>query len=523
VVISRRGGSPGRIDSGAGDSDAEQRCSYYTAALQQWAADLKGSRQRVALAKMDLEIENARAAWNWAVEQGQVERLDQALEGLCRFYDLRGRWQEGETACRVAADRLAAGEGMRVRAKALAWQGRFSLKLRGTGPAIELQRQSLALLEMPELAEQDTRSERAFTLWQMGEAMAYRGYECTKLFEQALALYRALGDRWSMAYALEGLGWQARNSGAYGEARRLFGECLAIRRSLDDRMEIARSLLCLGVTARSQGQFEEGERLLRECIALCQESGDRVHLAEGSLDLANTLVQYLGKFAEAYPLIEKGEAIYSDLGRRDRLALSNLHRGWWRMHQGQYEQAQDRARAALTIAREVGYSRWISWALWVLGCTALAEGAYAEAQDLLEESIARQQESGRLEDTSQALLMLRYAARARGQHSQARQHLSKALRVGAETGDFLLLVSPLPAVALLLADRSEKERAVELYALASRYPMVANSQWYEDVAGRHIAAIAATLLPDVVAAAQERGRARDLDATVKELLAELEA
>jgi hypothetical protein len=51
---------------------------------------------------------------------------------------------------------------------------------------------------------------------------------------------------------------------------------------------------------------------------------------------------------------------------------------------------------------------------------------------------------------------------------------------------------------------------------------VANSRWFEDVAGRHIAAAAAPLPPDVVAAAQERGRARDLDATVAELLVEWE-
>ncbi len=79
----------------------------------------------------------------------------------------------------------------------------------------------------------------------------------------------------------------------------------------------------------------------------------------------------------------------------------------------------------------------------------------------------------------------------------------------------------LPGIALLLADQGEKERAVELYALASRYPLVANSRWFEGVAGKHIAAVAATLPPEVVAAAQERGRARDLEATVAELLIEL--
>jgi hypothetical protein len=49
-------------------------------------------------------------------------------------------------------------------------------------------------------------------------------------------------------------------------------------------------------------------------------------------------------------------------------------------------------------------------------------------------------------------------------------------------------------------------------------PFVANSHWFEDVAGRHVAAV---LPPDVVAAAQERGWARDLDATLAELLIEL--
>ena len=60
-----------------------------------------------------------------------------------------------------------------------------------------------------------------------------------------------------------------------------------------------------------------------------------------------------------------------------------------------------------------------------------------------------------------------------------------------------------------------------MYALASCHPFVANSQWFADVAGKHIAAVAATLPPDTVAAAQERGRAQDLEAVVAELLIEL--
>ncbi len=49
---------------------------------------------------------------------------------------------------------------------------------------------------------------------------------------------------------------------------------------------------------------------------------------------------------------------------------------------------------------------------------------------------------------------------------------------------------------------------------------MANSRWFEDIAGREIATAAETLLPDVVAAAQKRGRERDIWETAAELLAE---
>ncbi|MBN1811153.1 MAG: hypothetical protein JXA14_04885, partial [Anaerolineae bacterium] len=68
----------------------------------------------------------------------------------------------------------------------------------------------------------------------------------------------------------------------------------------------------------------------------------------------------------------------------------------------------------------------------------------------------------------------------------------------------------------------QAERAVEVYALALRYPHIANSRWYQDVFSPSIAGAAASLPPEVVRAAQARGRARDLAATVRELLAGLE-
>ena len=66
-------------------------------------------------------------------------------------------------------------------------------------------------------------------------------------------------------------------------------------------------------------------------------------------------------------------------------------------------------------------------------------------------------------------------------------------------------------------------RVLALEQPASRHPHVANSRGFEGVVGKQIAAAAAALPPDVAAAAQEQGRARDLEATVEELLTELDA
>jgi hypothetical protein len=97
-----------------------------------------------------------------------------------------------------------------------------------------------------------------------------------------------------------------------------------------------------------------------------------------------------------------------------------------------------------------------------------------------------------------------------------------ALRIAAELHAHNTVLHSLPAAALLRVDGGKVEQAVELYALSWRHPYVAQSRWFDDVAGKHIEAIAATLPPDVVVAARERGRARDLRATAEELLAELE-
>ena len=175
----------------------------------------------------------------------------------------------------------------------------------------------------------------------------------------------------------------------------------------------------------------------------------------------------------------------------------------------------------LAMAREGGAEFRVGYSLSVLGSVALARDAYAEALDSLREA-ARFEGMRRKTDLSVNVTLLGCAARGQGDLDQARLHLAEALRLGVESASVRPLLWALPMIGLFLVDQGEVERAVEIDALASRYEFVANSRWFEDVVGRHIAAAAAQLPPQVVERAKERGRARDLDATVAELLTRLE-
>jgi predicted ATPase/DNA-binding SARP family transcriptional activator len=507
-------------------SDVRDRHSaYYTTFLQQREADLQGARQQVALAEIKVDEGNVQAAWNWAVEQGQIERLDRSIETLALFYKRRGRTQEGEAAYQLAVEKLStmkSGDGLRVLAKTLAWQATLSRKSGLIEPAGQMLAQSLELLTSPELAGRDTRPERAFVLREMGLITASYNHEKARLFyEQSLPLYQALGDQWGTARVLDVLAWTFEHAGDGDTAKLLQEESLVLRRTLGDQKGMANSLYELAHNAAfCQGQYEEAERLARECLTILQDIGDRASLAWGVHFLGDILV-HVGKFAEGRSLLEDGLSILEDLSLHSATVRSNIMLGKAKSHLGQYEQARAQLQLGLTHAREIDDQAYISIARAYLGEVLVAEKAYAQALALLQENATGWRKIGRHVNLVGDLSRLGYAARGLGHMAEARHYLSEALRVATEIRAWGTLYFTLPALALLLADRGEPERAVELYALAShRYPFVANSRWFEDVVGQHIAAVTAALPPEMVTA--ERGKARDLWVTAEALLVEME-
>ncbi len=505
----------------------DRHSAYYAAALEHWAAGLKGPGQRTALLELDAEIGNARAAWDWAIERQHVEHLDRAMDGLGQSLDWRGRIEEGESAFRAAARMLTAdaqGEPWML-ARTLAWQAHFGYQRRGPDPLVRQHvEQSLALLNGLALAGQDVRRARALALQELGMLSRFSGdiEGLRRPYQESLSLYRELDDPSGMAAALDLLADAAWDAGDPQGARRLWEESLAQYRRVGGLLGIIGRLSNLVAACSNLGQFGEAKSLIRELAAIAQEWGDPGALANVSHSKC-LLYRSTGRFAEYIEVMENDLLPYlENQGDRAGLAVQWSWMPQMRMGLGEYERARAAAERAIALAQELGNRTSARVAGHYLAGLALVEGRFEQARQCYEEQLAFDRDSGVHFVSDRSWGELAVADLRLGHLDRARQSLCEALRLATGLPSFTKQMFALAPMALYLAEVGQPERAVEVYALASTWSCIGNSRWYQDVFGRSLDAIAASLSPEVVTAAQERGRARDLQATVRELLAEMQ-
>ncbi|HEX6384555.1 MAG TPA: BTAD domain-containing putative transcriptional regulator, partial [Anaerolineae bacterium] len=509
----------------------ERHSVYYCDFLSERTEDWHTARQMDAFAAVTRDADNIQQAWHWALVQEDWQRLVRAIDSLAWYYQWQGRFVDGQSIFKAVVEQVKVEDivgsaippdRLRLWAKALAWQGQGWRYGGSNSTAQALLQQSLALLERPELAGQDTRPEKAFALLVLADWVGHPDrQEVRRLFEQCLALYQELGNQWGIAVSLGGLSFLDLVSGNYALAVNKVETSLAIHEALGNQQEVAISQGRLGRIHRLQGHLDEAERLHREALSLSRRIGFRSHLANFNASLADTLT-WQGKFEEAYQLTSKALAMCQELGQRYHEGYTRIFTCQALVHFGDYRQTRQEAARALSLMREAGDQTNEGVIHEVLAQLALAESSYEEAQSAFRESV-RIIKGGTPEMLiGCSLAGLGYAACRLGQLPQARQHLVEALSSALALKVYLPVVFALPGVALFLATTGDVVRAVEIWAQARRHPFVANSRWFDDVAGRELESLAATLPVEAAVAARERGRTLDLWQTAAALLAELE-
>jgi predicted ATPase len=515
-----------KLDASPLDSQMvrDRHCAYYGAAMKERSVQVRGPGQEAALLEIEAEHENIRVAWQWAVSRQQVTHLRWMCDPLSQFYSWRGRYQEGQLALNRAVVQLrgvTAAEDLYVLAKLLTRQSVFNRYLGRAEVAYELLQESLALWDKLALAGVDVQIEKAFALLHLGETLRDSNrLEAKRCYEASLALFQAGNFAWGMAQVLASLGWLIQHFGAYDEAKELYQKSLVIHQALENQAGVANSLMGMGGITLYQGYPAEAEPVIRESIALRRSLGDQAGLARSLSKLGEVLI-WLGKFKEAEAAMSESLALYFKLGLREAYAFSETLLGIIALHLGMFDQAQAQGEQALAVFHEIDSPRGVAYACLLLGGAALAQQQFGPAESLFLKSLAIYRELGQRDELAQALALLGYARHGLGNLGQGRRNLIEALQTALEIRAFMPMMLALPAVALLAVAEGQADQALGLHTLLSRYPFVANSDWFEQVAGARVTQAAATLSPPDVAAAKEKGSALSLEEAVTKFLSEL--
>jgi predicted ATPase/DNA-binding SARP family transcriptional activator len=472
-------------------SDTRARHStYYLTFLSGREQALNGRDQQKALVEISEELENVRAGWNWAVEQGNLDALAQALESLYEFYQVRSRYQEGaelfaHTVQSLQAMPLMANtQFLLVLEKILARCGALYSPLGLLEPAQAYMEQSLQMAR-----ELDRPASIAFSLLYLGEVVHWRGKnaEAKHLFLESLALSRRIGNLYRIADALNKLSEMDVFMEGSADAKRFAQEALAASRKTGRPDWIAKALDALGAATFCTGEYAESENHYQETFALSRELEDQLGMS---------------------------------------FALGGLAWSAWVKGDTYYAEAKRLAEESLVIVRECGHRFHVGTRLVILGQILISGGQYAEAQQCFQEGLAIGRSLAEALVTARCLCGLGEISCHHGNLRATRSYLLEALKIAITAQLVLQVVEILVHFAVLLLQESDlldkrqrlekKMYSVELLALALEHPAC----WHHIRvrAARILAAVEVELPEHTLVDAKNRGKHRELQEIVAEIL-----
>src|SRR5262245_7038769 len=239
----------------AASPDAElirgRHALYFTALVEAAAAEWNTPMKEAAIEQQRREHDNMRAALQWAYDTDNSTVGLQLALALWEFWRSYGYNSEGR-----------------------AWLG-----------------QLLSLDQPPANVAAMATRERALHAgaWLASDQHDYAN--ASRLFEQSMALRRALGESEGEADLLRNAARQVRAEGPYGQATALWEDGLARHRVVGDSTtaggaslelsfdELGQVLRELGLVLREQGDFVRAAALFKEALAVHRAVGDRASVA----------------------------------------------------------------------------------------------------------------------------------------------------------------------------------------------------------------------------------------------------
>jgi predicted ATPase len=480
----------------------DRHSHYYLAFVTERTAALQGDEPQQAVAEIQAEIANIREAWRWTMSQVDsvqdplpyILALGQTAQGLVQFYTQAGLLREGEQAFRTAAgwaqivvqsNETPSPERqstvLQSLSRLLAAQGHLLVCLGDHSTALTVFQEADTALETAAVVYPDTDlAERSILLSRLGASYNRGGNyaQAMQHLEVGLTLARQANDTRAQITALSNLAQAASEQGAYDTAKQHLDEMLSLARACNDRPHIALALSTLGTIAWRWGDIEQADRCNRESLEIYRELGDQ-HRVPRILNALGILAILRERYDQAEGYWEEGLAMAQEMGDRQAMADTLTNLGYINHHHlGNLGKAKTYYTESLAISQEIGHRHGVTSTLSNLGHLYVGLGEYAPAWDHL------------------------------------RQALSESMTIGVAP----LTLDALVGVALLQSETGQADSAAELLSVILNHPSVEIDS--VQLAETILDGLRRQLPAEPLETAMERGKTRELDVVVAELLAE---
>ncbi|MBK8903863.1 MAG: tetratricopeptide repeat protein [Anaerolineaceae bacterium] len=315
------------------DATCARHANYFLLLLHHQEDCWQTNQRQQALDLLTPEIENVRAAWQWAVAAVEnqataaeaIEWLDQALVSLFFLYESRGWFQDGAAAFgwAMAALEEVAGQAKQTYGRLLVRYGRFATFLGQYAKGQQVLEQALSHLQGGSSVKEISLCHCYLSIvtgfqgnYERAEIEAETGFQLTKSVNYLPGL----------AFVQNLRGTLAQHMGDYGAARQYLEESLALRQQLGDLHGTAVALNNLGNLANAQQDYETSRRYYEESHLLFKEINHRPGRA-ATLGNAGVAAMRLGELAEARRLHNESLVLKQELGNRRSIGISLINLG----------------------------------------------------------------------------------------------------------------------------------------------------------------------------------------------------
>jgi predicted ATPase/transcriptional regulator with XRE-family HTH domain len=316
------------VESGEVDSARLRHATFFLHEAEAAQQQLHSDQQHMWVERLTADYDNMRAALEWSLAATPAEIGLRLAWSLDAYWFWRGHFSEGRMWLDRALERRAGSSELA---------------------------QARVLLAAGHLAQKDPLEHIRMVAW----------------LEEALAIFRTLGDRVGCAEALLYLGQEAswRCDFARGEA--LVEEGLRLCQDLSSLLS-GRALLFLGVARHAQGDQAAAERLFEESLALFRGLGNP-WLAGHALVSLGRVALSRGDDRRAEALVEQGMALQGEVGTPWGAAEALIELGRIAQRRGDDRRALDLYRESLAMLWDIGGKSKYAACLEVIASLAVAQ------------------------------------------------------------------------------------------------------------------------------------------------------